>query len=158
MSCKGLENIGGIIMIKSKKEKKPDIQHYEGKNVNLKTFSNGIEKWFKERNFATQSMQAENKWLVQARKQGVWRTVSASARAFSIFIEGTPNDFSVKIGTGKWINNATSLAVITILSGTVLLPFCGIATAWSKKIKSDLKAFIDLTIDFVEKAIENELN
>lgn len=152
-----MADIEGYTMKRLKKEKQLDIQHYAGKNVNLNAFVDSIEKWFKERKFATQSMHAEAKWLLQARKQGILRAVTASARDFSVLINGKPDDFTVEIRTGKWINNITALIVICMLSLGLYIPFGIIITAWTKKIKEDLKAFIDLTIDFVDKASENEL-
>ncbi|MFH2044817.1 MAG: hypothetical protein ABIK92_06705 [Pseudomonadota bacterium] len=132
-----------------KKQADPILIHYEGKNADLDVLAANIEKWFKEKEFTTQKLQAETKWLVQATKQNLWRIITASTRAFSVRIDGSPDDFQIEIGEGKWINNTTSLAIITILSGAILLPFCGTATMWSKKISSDLKKYIDLTIDFV---------
>ena len=131
------------------KRAEPVLLHYEKKNVNLTALVTNIEKWFKERNFTTQTLQAQSKWLIQGTKQGIWRSITASARAYSIRIDGSPDDFKIEIGVGKWINNTTSLAIITILSGTLLLPFCGAAALWSKKISRDLKNYIELTIDFV---------
>jgi len=52
----------------------------------------------------------------------------------------------------KWINNLTSLTVLSLLSLGALLPFCGIATACIMKIRKDLKEFLELRIDFIEKA------
>ena len=135
-------------------EKKPDILRYADKNVNLNTLTAEIAKWFKERKFAIQMLQSneENKWLIQARKKGIWRSCTASARELAVIVEGEPNDFKIDVTPSKWINNLTSLTVISLLSLGVLLPFCGIATLWIVKIRKDLKEFIDLRLDFIEKA------
>lgn len=125
---------------------------FDAKNVDLNVLVENIEKWFKNKKFVTQVLQAESKWLIQATKQSIWRTITASARAYSVRVDGSPNEFTIEIGVGKWINNTASLAIITVLSGTILLPFCGTATIWSKKISRDLKNYINLTIDFVEPA------
>jgi len=135
-------------------EKQPDILCYTDKNVNLSTLTSEIGKWFKERKFAIQMLHSddEKKWLIQARKKGVWRSCTASSRELAVVIEGEPNDFTINVAPSKWINNLTSLTVLSLLSLGVLLPFCGIATIWVVKIRKDLKEFIDLRLDFIEKA------
>lgn len=139
-------------------EKELDILHYAEKNSDLDALTATIGKWFKDRKFAIQMLKNsdEGKWLIQARKKGVWRACTASARELAIIIEGEPNDFKISLAPSKWINNLASLTVLSLLSLGVLLPFCGIATAWIIKIRSDLKEFIDLRIDFVPKASDME--
>ena len=135
-----------------------DILHYTGKNTNLNALTATIAKWFQDQKFATQMLQSdiERKWLIQARKKNVWRACTASARELAVVIEGEPNDFTVKVAASKWTNNLASLTVLTLLSLGTLLPFCGIATVWIIKIRKDLKEFIDLMIDFVEKVGNTE--
>lgn len=135
-------------------EKQADTLRYADKNVNLSTLTAEIGKWFKERKFVIQMLQSDedNKWLIQARKKGIWRACTASARELAVIVEGDPNDFKIDVAPSKWVNNLTSLTVISLLSLGVLLPFCGIATLWVVKIRKDLKEFIDLRLDFIEKA------
>lgn len=141
--------------MKSKKEQ--DVLHYTGRNTDLDSLAETICKWFQDSKYITQKLSSESdkKWLVQARKKGVWRACTASARDIAVVIEGDPNDFTVLVHPSKWINNLTSLTVLTILSLGSIFPFCGIATAWILKIRRDLKEFIDLRVDFVEKAAES---
>ena len=87
-----------------------------------------------------------------SQKKGVWRACTASARDIAVVIEGDPNDFTILVHPSKWISNLTSLTILSLLSLGALLPFCGIATAWIMKIRKDLKEFIELRIDFIEKA------
>ena len=135
-------------------EKQPEILRYTDKNVDLNSLTAEITKWFKEKKFAYQMLKSAEgeKWLIQARKQGVWRSCTASSRELAVIIDGEPNDFTIKVSPSKWINNITSLTVISLLSLGALLPFCGIATLWIVKIRKDLKEFIDLRLDFIDKA------
>jgi hypothetical protein len=134
--------------------KEPDILRYTCKNTDLNALTATICKWFKDNKYATQMLRSENqnKWLVQARKKNIWRACTASAREIAVVIEGDPNDFTILVRPSKWINNMTSLAVLSLLSMGAFLPFCGIAAAWIIKIRKDLKEFIELRIDFIEKA------
>jgi len=134
-------------------KKEQDIIRYTDKSTDLDALTATICKWFQDSKYATQMLRSESdkKWLIQARKKGVWRACTASARDIAIVIEGDPNDFTILVHPSKWINNLTSLTVLSLLSLGALLPFCGIATAWIMKIRKDLKEFIDLRIDFIEK-------
>ena len=50
-------------------------------------------------------------YIIQAQKAGILRDVVAADRAFTIAIMGQPNDFTVHIGIGKWIQNLGVTAV-----------------------------------------------
>ena len=133
----------------TKTKNKTNAQQYVDRDINLETLALQILKWFKDRKFNTKILKGDDMWLIQAEKEGVVRAATASARTFHVTITGISNNFTLKIDTGKWINNLTALGVMTILSCGCLLPFCGIATAWSSKIKADLNAFITRTMDFM---------
>lgn len=140
--------------MKRQMEKVGKKMNFKDQNTNLNCFANQIQKWFSCRKFTAGILKTDGKWLVQAKKEGIWRSCTASARAFRVLIEGTPNDFTITTSTGKWINNTASLAIVTVLTGAILLPFVGIAALWTKKIEKDVIDFINTTVDFVEKNTE----
>jgi hypothetical protein len=130
------------------KVEKIDIMHYTDRNTDLIYLVSQIEKWFKDIKFPTQIVEGDNKWLIQARKNNYIRALVAGARSINIIIEGTSNDYTVQISTGKWINNIVIAGVITFLTcGAAAAPL-GACAAWTLKIKRDLKKFIEIAIDF----------
>ena len=83
--------------------KEQDIIRYTGKNTDLDALTATICKWFQDSKYATQMLRSESdkKWLIQARKKGVWRACTASARDIAVVIEGDPNDFTILCRPGK---------------------------------------------------------
>ena len=49
------------------------------------------------------------------------RDIIAADRAFSIVLAGDPNDFTIHIGIGKWIQNIGVAAVEVLLLSTLFL-------------------------------------
>ena len=79
---------------------------FTGKNKNLDQLAQQIEQALKADGYKTQALKAPIGNVVQAQKAGVLRGIVDANRAFSILISGQPNDFSVHIGIGKWLQNA----------------------------------------------------
>lgn len=125
-----------------------DIIHYTDRNTDLIYLVSQIEKWFKDIKFPTQTIEGDNKWLIQARKNNYVRALVASARSINVIIEGTSNDYTIQITTGKWINNIVVTGAIAFLTFGAAAPALGICTVWILKIKRDLKKFIEIAIDF----------
>ena len=80
-----------------------DIQRYTNRNTNLTYLVSQIEEWFKDIKFPTQVVEGDDKWLIQARKNNYIRSLVAGARSINVVIEGSSNDFTIQISTGKWI-------------------------------------------------------
>jgi hypothetical protein len=125
---------------------------YREKSCDLTCLSKNVDTWFADRGYETQTTSNPDSWLVQARKTETWRKALGASRAFSVVIQGQPKEFSVDVGTGEWASNLTAGGVAAILTGGVSLIGSGVATAWSKKIESDLWAYIDNRVLFGEKA------
>ena len=125
-----------------------DVTRYTDRNTDLTYLVSQIEKWFKDIKFPTQIVKGDDKWLIQARKNNYIRALVAGARSIDIVIEGTSDDYTIQITTGKWINNIVVTGAITFLTfGAAAAPL-GACAAWTLKIKRDLKKFIEITIDF----------
>jgi len=59
--------------------------------------------------------------VIQAKKENILRDIITAERCFTITITGESNDFMVKIGIGKWIQNiAVALAEAAIISALFL--------------------------------------
>lgn len=125
-----------------------NITHHINRNTDLTYLVSQIQKWFKDIKFPTQVVEGDDKWLIQARKNNYIRALVAGARSIDVVIEGAPNDFTVQVTTGKWINNIVVTGAITFLTFGAAAPALGLCTAWALKIKRDLKKFIEITIDF----------
>jgi hypothetical protein len=94
---------------------------FQGKNKDLDQLAQQIEQQMKTDGYKTQSTKAPVGNIIQAQKAGILRGIIDADRAFTIVIAGQPNDFSVHIGIGKWIQNLGVMAVEAILLSVLFL-------------------------------------
>jgi len=55
--------------------------------------------------------------LAPAKKAGILRDIITTGRAFSILVVGQPNDFTIHVGIGRWIQNVAVGVVETVACG-----------------------------------------
>jgi hypothetical protein len=84
--------------------------------------------------------------VIQALKAGFLRDIVAADRAFTITITGDSNDFTVRFGIGKWLQNLGVAAVETLLISELFLPIDVADSLWSLEVEdriiADLKTFV----------------
>jgi len=76
--------------------------------------------------------------IIQAQKAGVLRGIITADRAFSILLTGQPNDFSIQVDIGKWIQN---LAVTTVEAVLTLLLFLSVDVPemlWTREVEKGI--------------------
>jgi hypothetical protein len=91
------------------------VMRFQGKNKDLNQLSQQIVQQLNSEGYKTQLATPPLGIVIQAKKAGILRDIITADRAFSILITGQPNDFSVHIGIGKWIQNLAVAAVETLL-------------------------------------------
>lgn len=135
----------------TKMANRADVKHqrYVDKNIDILTLNAHVLKWFRDRKFKTHIMVNGDKTLIQGEKKGWARTVTACNRSLNVLIEGTTSDFTVKVGSGKWTINTTSVVIGTFLTGGASVGLTGLACAWTFKLKVELHRFINDTIEFM---------
>jgi hypothetical protein len=122
-------------------------EHFEGKGTDLGAVESHLEEYLKSDGFTVQTgpPTAEGT-VIQAKKGGFLREVVAAERAFTITITGAPNDFTVRFGIGKWLQNLGVAAAETLLLSELFLPIDVADSLWSleveDKIIADLKKFV----------------
>ena len=93
---------------------------FQGKNKDLSQLSQQIGAYLQNDGYKVQSatLTAPSAgFVVQAQKAGILRDIITAERCFTISITGASNDFTVKIGIGKWVQNiAVAAAEAVILS------------------------------------------
>jgi hypothetical protein len=81
--------------------------------------------------------------LIQAQKGGFLREIITAERALNILIEGTSDDFTVKIGVGKWIQNVAVAAVETLVLTELFLPLDVAEMLWNFNVENGVAKKID---------------
>ena len=84
--------------------------------------------------------------VIQAKKGGFLRGVVDADRAMTTTITGSPDDFTVHIGIGKWIQHLGVAVIETLLISDLFLVVDVGETAWNLEIEDklvkDLKTFV----------------
>jgi hypothetical protein len=89
--------------------------HFTGKNKDLNQLSNAIVQQLQSDGYKTQMRNAPIGTIIQAQKAGILRDIITADRAFTIVVAGDPNDFTVHIGIGRWVQNLAVAAAEAIL-------------------------------------------
>lgn len=123
------------------------VEHFEGKGTDLGALQSHVEGYLKGNGFTVQaSAPSTQGTVIQARKGGFLAGFIDADRALTIAIQGSPGDFTVRVGIGKWIEHIATAAIETLLVSMLFLPVDVAETAWNVEIESklikDLKSFI----------------
>ncbi|MCL6002493.1 MAG: hypothetical protein M1556_02465 [Candidatus Thermoplasmatota archaeon] len=91
--------------------------NFQNKNRNLNELSQQIAQQLQNEGYKVQSRQLATGAVIQAQKAGILRDIITADRAFTIKIDGQPDDFTIVVGVGKFIQNiAVAVAEALILS------------------------------------------
>ena len=109
-----------------------------GKNKDLDQLAQQIEQQLKTDGYKTQSAKAPLGNVVQAQKAGILRGLVDANRAFSILIAGQPDNFSVHIGIGKWIQNIGVAVVESFFFSPLVFVVDGAEILWTTHVESGI--------------------
>jgi hypothetical protein len=113
--------------------------HFQGKGTELTALQQKIEDYLKSDGFSVQTSAPSGQGTVlQAKKGGFLRGVVDADRALSIMISGESNDFTVRVGIGKWLEHLGVAAVETLLISDLFLVIDVADSAWNLEIESKL--------------------
>jgi hypothetical protein len=120
------------------------VQHFEHKGTDLGALQGEIEDYLKSEGFAvTTSAPSSHGNVMQARKGGFLRGVVDADRALTIYLSGSPDDFTVRIGIGKWLEHLGVAAVETLLLSELFLVIDVAESAWNFEIEDKLAKKIE---------------
>ncbi len=122
-------------------------EHFQDKGTDLKALQSHIEEYLKADRFTVQtSAPSAEGVVIQARKGGWLAGVIAADRAMTITIVGSPADFTVRIGIGKWLEHLGVAAIETLLISGLFLVVDVAESAWNieieDKLVKDIKSFV----------------
>ena len=113
--------------------------HFQGKGTDLPALQQKIEEYLKSDGFSVQSSAPSDQGTVlQAKKGGFLRGVVDANRALTIMVSGEPNDFTVRVGIGKWLEHLGVAAVETLLISDLFLVIDIAETAWNFEVEDKL--------------------
>lgn len=114
------------------------VMRFQGKNKDLSQLSQQIVQQLTSEGYKTQATTAPLGQVIQAKKAGILRDIITADRAFSILITGQPNDFSIHIGVGKWIQNLAVAAAEVILLSWLFLAVDVPEMLWTQHVEKGI--------------------
>lgn len=123
------------------------IEHFQGKGKDPSAVQSHVEEYLKADGFTVQTSSPSGQGVViQAKKGGFLSKVVDADRAMTITITGSPDDFEVRIGIGKWLQHLGVAAIETLLLSDLFLVVDVAESAWNLEIEDklvkDLKEFV----------------
>lgn len=115
------------------------VLHFQQKGTDLTQLSQKIVSYLESDGFSVQSSTPSTQGtLLQAKKGGFLRGIVDADRALSILVSGGSDDFTVRIGIGKWVEHLAVAAVETLLISELFLVVDVAETAWNFEIEDKL--------------------
>lgn len=114
------------------------VMRFQNKGKDLDQLASQIEAQLKSEGYKTQSANPPLGHIIQAKKAGFWRDVIVADRCFTIMISGNPDDFTIHLGIGKFIQGLAVAAVEVLLLSTLFLAVDVPEAAWTKHVENGL--------------------
>jgi len=114
------------------------VLHFTGKNKDLSQLSQQIVNQLNSEGYKTQMTTPPVGIVIQAKKAGILRDIITADRCFTIMITGQPNDFSIHVGIGRWIENIAIAAVETILITWLFLAIDVPEMLWTEEVEKTI--------------------
>src|SRR5713226_2925535 len=111
---------------------------FQDKNWNLNELADQIMQQLQADGYKTQLKSAPMGTVIQAQKAGILRDIITADRAFTIMVSGQPNDFTIHIGIGKWIQNIAVAAVETLLISVLFLAVDVPEMLWTTHVEKEV--------------------
>ena len=114
------------------------ILRFQNKGKDLALVAQQIEQQLKADGYKTQSKVAPLGNIIQAQKAGILRDIIAADRCFTLVVSGQPNDFTVHIGIGRWIENIGVAAVEALFLSFLFLTVDVPEMLWTTHVEGQL--------------------
>jgi hypothetical protein len=121
-----------------------ETRQYQNRNTDLGRLRADIISYLQSDGFKIQEpKQGGALMLIQAQKGGFLRSLISAERALNVLIQGVPNDFSVQIGIGKWMQNIAVTAVETVGISVLFLPLDVTEMIWNVEVRDKIGRKVD---------------
>jgi hypothetical protein len=114
------------------------VIRFQNKNRDLDQLASQIQSQLQADGYKTQYANPPLGRVIQAQKAGVLRDIILADRAFTIMLTGDPNDFTVHIGIGKWIQGLAVAAVEVLLITWLFLAVDVPEALWTRHVEGEI--------------------
>ena len=120
------------------------VKHYLNMNTDLAGLKSKVEDYLKKDGFKVQSsVPSPHGTVIQAQKGGWISSIIAADRALTIMIDGEPNNFTVRVGIGRWLKHLGITAAEALLLTDLFLVVDVPETLWNFEIENKIAKKID---------------
>jgi hypothetical protein len=120
------------------------VSHYQNKNTDLTGLKTKIEEYLKNEKFKIQSsVPSQHGTVIQANKGGWLSSIISADRALTIMISGESNDFTIRVGIGRWLKHLGITAAEALLLTDLFLLVDVPETLWNFEIENKIAKKID---------------
>lgn len=128
-----------MIVLSQDKMVSEKVVRFQNKNKDLGQLAQQIVSMMDADGYKTQiSSSSPVGIIIQAKKAGILRDIITADRAFTIMITGSPDDFAIHIGIGKWIQNIAVAAAEAILLSFLFLAVDVPEMLWTRHVESEV--------------------
>lgn len=120
---------------------------FVNRNWDLSQLSQQIVNLLNGQKWMTQKVDTSKGTVIQARKEDILRDIFVADRALTILVAGQPNDFSIRVGIGRWIQNLAVTAVEAILTSGLWLIIDVPEMVWNRHIENDVVSKINQLVE-----------
>jgi hypothetical protein len=115
------------------------IVRFQNKNKDLNQLAQQITTMLQQDGYKTQMTSTSPVGIVmQATKAGILRDIITADRAFTIMINGDPNDFTIHIGIGKLIQNIAVAAAEALFLSVLFLAVDIPEMLWTRHVEEEI--------------------
>ncbi len=114
------------------------VLHFQDKNKDLKQLAQQIVEQLQSEGYKVQSTSPPLGIVIQAQKAGILRDIITADRAFTIMIAGQPNDFTIRVGIGKWVQNIAVAAAEALLLSVLFLAIDVPEMLWTLHVEGQI--------------------
>jgi hypothetical protein len=114
------------------------VMHFQNKNKDLDELASQIQAQLKSQGYKIQYANPPLGRVIQVQKAGFLRDIVLADRAFTIMITGEPNDFTIHLGIGKFVQGLAVAAVETLLLSTLFLAVDVPEALWTTQVEKGI--------------------
>ena len=132
--------------------------YFQTPTPDLATISKRLVLWFKQNEYAVESVEDDSMWLIQAKKTSTFRTLTGTNVAFTLklYPSDTPDEFVCESSVGQWTANIAGAATTALFTGGLTLVTGALGAAWTVKLERDIVDFMESTLKFRKLRSEGE--
>lgn len=119
---------------------------YQGKNQDPAQLGPQIGEKLKSEGYKVQYTSGAAGSVVQATKAGILRDIISADRAFTIVISGQPNDFTIRVGIGKLVQNLAVTAVEVVILSPLFLAVDVPEMLWTTHVEKGIISEIEQVV------------